>query len=280
MNPSISSHGLSRVQSGAALAILAVALGWTRWFPGASALWSVVLIGLGAAVLSNRWPDLGQSTLNPLLTLLVVAHAFHLWYFGLGWLPWLLAAWMLAASQWQRLDWAVLRGGYRLYIPIGIAVCLFSLLSTWQSSADHWSFGWMGGMQLQNHFNPFTGSLELRSTYNPIMYPNNYWWPGFDFSGRALNGAILVEIALWGILAWAAWRDGRAQFQSRALPLIAIALIAIWALPSAKASFAAPHWFLLGLALCGFGVWKASSGQNRGNFDPSDVAQRVRRRFG
>lgn len=271
---------LSRTQSGAALTIFAVVLGWTPWFGGPNPLWSLALLIGGAALFSNRLPDRIQSTLAPIFALVVVAQAFHLWYLGLGWLPWLLAAVLLAGEEWRRLDWTNWRRSYRLYVPLGVAICLLSLLSTWDQTPGYSTFGWMGGMQMQSYYNAFTHSIEMRSTYNPILYTNNYFWPGFEYSGRAVTGAIWTEIGLLAMLCWTMWRNSNAQFRSRLLPLVTLALIALWALPAARSSYAAPHWFLLGLALTAFGIWNTGMGQQRGACDPSDVAQRVRNRIG
>lgn len=279
MNSSQSSPRLSRAQSGAALTILAVALGFLPLFNGVTWFWSIFLIGVSVLLLSERLSDSTRGTLQPMLAVAVTAQAFHGWYLGLGWLPWLGASALLLMAEWHRLDWSRLRSGYRLYVPLGVAICLLALLATWNETAGISHFGWRGGMQYQPIYNYSTGYYSGGLVYNPVMYANNYSWPGFTYSGRALGGAIWIEIGLLSLVSWTAWRDDNARWSSRVVPLFVLAFIALWALRSANTSFGAPLWFLVGLAVAGFGVWKTTQNRNTGAFDPNDVAQRVQARI-
>ena len=83
-------------------------------------------------------------------------------------------------------------------------------------------------------------------------------------------------MALICVAAWSLWRDSAARAHWRLAPIITIAALEFWALPAIFAGYAGPCWFIVGLAMCGFGVWKSALGQTHGHYDPADVWQRTR----
>lgn len=283
----------SRTLSGLAVMAVAVVLGLLPWFSGIGWAWSIVML-LGAAIVAGnefRKADGRQAKLlHPvapaLFAALVAAHAFQLFSLGVTPLLWLLAALMLWSDQsraladghGRSLDFAQLRRGYRLYIGLGAAVCLLSLFSIWGRSEGWMSFGWMGGTQLVNRFNPITGSLDLQLEYNPIMYPNNWYWPGFEFSGRSQRAVIWVEMALLGLVMWGALRRDAAARLNWCGPALA-ALVTLWWLPHCNGE-TGTRLFFVGLLAVDFAVWKLWRGQESGAFDPADISARFKRLTG
>lgn len=279
-------------QRGAALLGVLLILGLLPWFPGVGWLWTLILGALCLLVYQdesapNPAPSRAALARVTALAILTAAHAFQLFAFGLTSLLWLIAAIFLvngaigrarteADSAAARLDFGQLRRGYRFYLALGALICLFSLFSTWGRTSGWSSFGWTGGTQLTNTYNYTTGSLELTTTYNPILYPNSFFFPGWEFSGRSLRGALWIEIALGGLLFvaalaprdWQRWRIGAGAAWVVAL---------IWCLPALRGGERAPQIFLLGLALCGFALWQLTQGRDAGAYDAADLAARLKK---
>ena len=178
-----------RVRRGVVYLVLATIMGWTPWFSGPSWPWSLALMSLALLIGAEPWTknhDRGAL----LMTLLCAGITWQLLHLGVGVVPWLLASFFLLSAQTFRLDFSRWRSGYAAYIPLGVALCLMSLLATWHRSDGMWSFGWRGGLQYQSQYNAMSGSWEMQPTYNPTMYVNNFFFPGFAFSGRTVSGAL------------------------------------------------------------------------------------------
>ncbi len=263
------------VRRGVVYLVIATILGWTPWFSGPSWPWSLLLMSLALLIGAEPWTKHHERG-SIILTLLCVAITWQVLHLGLGVVPWLLASFFLISAQSFRLDFSRWRVGYATYIPIGIALCLLSLLTTWHLSNGVWSFGWRGGMETIITNSPTAGFWSAENINNSALHASNTFFPGFAFSGRTVSGALWVEIALLGIAAWSLWRDNVARAHWRLAPMVAIAALEFWALPAIFAGYAGPLWFMLGLAICGFGVWKSALGQTHGTYDPADVWQRTR----
>lgn len=268
------------IQTRASLGLIGAALilGLTPWFGGVGWAWTLVAAAGAFAVWRQESPASAAAGRFPVVragfAALCAALAWQMLDWGLTPLLWLLGAAVLCAEYARRLPVRRLLSGYRPYLVLGVAVCLLALLQTWDRTTGAWSFGWTGGMTTASHYNALTGYYENQLEYQPMMYPNNWYWPGFVFSGRSRPFAVWAELALVGLLVWAAWGEAR---HARAGAGLA-GFLALW-LVTQRAPEAGPRVFLLGLLLIGFALWMLLRGREEGPGDAQHLWRLVRARL-
>lgn len=287
----------SMSQCGLLMLAFALLLGLTPWFLGVGWQWTLVL-SLGASALWQS--ESGKMTLPswfaPLFVLLVVAQAFRVLDLAFVPLLWAVAAFLLCRGWWKTSQSAAnglanrmrprhLWVGHRVWIALGCALSLGSLGLTWGVTSPLWSYGWMGGMQTQmgyeTGFNSYSGQYEttygLTTKYNPMLYANNYLFPGFAFSGRRQPQATWAIVVLLFVLGWAMLKKEDAAFRrGSAWALGALVFAALWWF-GLRNDQSGPRWFLVGLAMTAFGVWKLRNGEDSGAHDPKSLLQKVRK---
>lgn len=285
----------STTQWGLIVLALTLLLGITPWFLGLGWQWTIVL-ALGAFALwqSENNKITLPNWFAPLFVLVVVAQAFRVLDLALIPALWLVSAVLLSRGVWQqskahdgfanRLKPRNLLVGHRVWILLGCALSLGSMGLTWGRTPDLWSFGWMGGMQSQmqytSSYSSYSGQYEYSyqptMTYNPTMYMNNYWFPGLEYSGRWQPQATWAIVALLFVLCWSMLkRDAAAFKRGGAWAIGALMFCALWWF-GLRNDQPGPRWFLVGLLMTAFGVWKLRKGEDSGAHDPKTLLTKLK----
>lgn len=282
--------GRSLTLVGAGLVAGAIALSLLPGFYGVGFLWSaVVLAGAGLVALAELRgaghaagmaveaevpAPLRHPLIAPAFAALVGLHAFLLLRVGIIPLLWLAAALLLGYDQYRRaaatpdgftrnFDLRRAWHGYRRNVTAGVGVCLASLFLTWGQTSGYWT----GGLAYTYgyRYNSAAGGYEYGYDYD--YQPMQYYWPGWETSGRNQSFALLAVAVLFGLLLWAAWR--RADGARRPSPVAGVAgaaLLAVFWLLAAKDGVGA--WlFLLGLTSIGVGAHRIRRGEEAGRWD-------------
>lgn len=284
---------------GLACVVCAVVLGWLPRFPGVGWFWSIVVLGMAAVLASHdgRKAQLPRnlSALRPVFAAVCATHALQQLAVGLVPLLWLIGAGLLVRDAWReaqtngalaRLDFAALRGGYRAYIVPGALLCLMSLFFRWGSVDGWWSYGWTGGMRstLQSVpvMNYSTGyyeyQLQSQMQYTPMMYPNNWFFPGYEWSGMSQRALVPVILSLVGICLWAMLRrDAPEAAKWKWGAALGAIFVSLWCLER-MADEPGPRLFFVGLVLLDGGVWMLLRGRESGPFDPGALWRRFEKK--
>ena len=292
-----SSKSFSTIQWGLLILAVALVLGLTRWFLGVGWMWT---IGLSVGALALWQSESGKmkmpSWFAPFFALVVAAHAFRVLDIAFIPLMWVVAAAMLCRGVWtqskrdanglaHRLKPAHLWRGHRVWILLGCAISLMSLAQTWGQTSGWWSFGWSGGLQSQmqynSHFSAYSGQYEYSyqptMTYNPTMYMNNMFFPGIEYSGRWQPQVIWAIVALFFVLCWATLKSDDAWFRrGGAWAIGCLIFAAVWWF-GLRNDAPGPRWFMVGLLMTAFGVWKLRQGEESGAHDPKSLLEKARR---
>lgn len=280
---------------GLAVMGVAIVLGFAPWFADIGRMWSLVMLAGGAWLWQS---EIGKAKV-PLwfpsfFAALVVAQAFRIFEISIAPILWVCAAWLLARDGWKRatnaqngwargVQLAQMKRGYRVYIALGVALCWLSLGQTWGRTAGHMSFGWSGGMASTLQSVPVMGSdgyysyqLQSQLQYQPMMYPNNWFWPGFEYSGRSQPLVVPTMLALLFVAGWASLRRDDRLF-ARGLPWAVGALwfVGLWWLWRQNTE-PGPRWFFIGFLLIVFGVWKLRRGEETGEHDAASMLEKTR----
>ena len=283
------------VQWGLLLLAVLLVMGLTPWFLGVSRMWTIGL-GLGALALWQSEND--RMTLPPwfapFFALLVSAHAFRVLDLALVPLLWVVAACLLCRGVWSRAtssadDWGhrlqtrSLWRGHRAWITLGCALSLLSLAQTWGRTSTMWNFGWTGGLQTQmqygSSFSAYSGTYEYSYqptlTYNPMMYMNNTFFPGSEYSGRWQPQVTWTILALFFVLGWTMLKKDDAWSRKGSAWAVACLVFAgVWWF-GLRNDEPGPRWFLVGLLMTAFGVWKLRQGEESGAHDPNSLLQKL-----
>jgi hypothetical protein len=294
--------GRSVTLVGAGLVAAAIALSLLPSFAGVGLVWSVVmLIGAAAVALPElrragtevpqvEVPTVLQHPLvPPLFAGLVGVHAFLLLRLEIIPAMWLAAAVLLTWDQYRRAARApdgfvrhfdIRRAwhGYRRNVTVGVAVCLGSLFMTWGQSSGYWTGGYSYNYAYRYNAGTGTSGYDYGYDYNPVQY----YWPGWELSGRNQSFALLAVCLLVGLVLWAACRpreDGRSAAPAVAL-MAGVLLAGFWGL-GAKDGLGSLV-FLLGLAAILHATWQIRAGSETGPWDLEQAWARTltRRRAG
>lgn len=294
--------GRSVTLLGVGLVVAAIALSLLPSHAGVGFFWSVVmLVGAAAVALPElrragkdvsaaRVPAALQHPLvPPVYAALVAVHAFLLLRIGVVPLMWLAAAVLLGWDQYRRAARApdgfvrhfdIRRAwhGYRRNVTAGVAVCLGSMFLTWGRSSGYWTGGYAYNYAYRYNAGTGTGGYDYDYDYLPMQY----YWPGWELSGRNQSFALLAVCLLVALVLWAAYRPGEgARPLMPSAGVTAGALLAVFWLLAAKSGIGA-LLFLLGLAAILHAAWQIRRGMEAGHWDLEQVWSRTmaRRRAG
>lgn len=291
--------GRSVTLVGAGLVAAAIALSLLPGFYGVGLFWSAVMLAGAALVALAELRSAGHAAatdvevparlrhplLGPAFAALVGLHAFLLLRIGIVPLLWLAAAVLLGWDQYRRAAAApdgFTRGfdlrrawqGYRRNVTVGVGVCLLSLFFTWGRSSGYWT----GGMSYNYAYRYNAAAGEYQYGYDYDYTPMQYYWPGWELSGRNQSFALFAAATLFGLLLWAAYRgrDG-ARTAAPVAGLAGVSLLAVFWLLAAKDGVGA-LLFLPGLAVAGVGAHRIWRGEEAGRWDLEQLMGRMRRR--
>lgn len=294
--------GRSVTLVGVGLVAAAIALSMLPAFYGVGLLWSAVMLAGAAAVALPELRRAGTEVpavplpaalrhplVPPAYAALVGVHAFLLLRIGVIPLLWLAAAVLLGWDQYRRAAAApdgfvrhfdIRRAwhGYRRNVTAGVGVCLASMFLAWGRSSGFWTGGY--SYNYAYRYNPGTGTSGYDYGYD--YQPMQYYWPGWELSGRNQSFALVAVCLLLGLVLWASYRtgeDGRPALP--ALGVLAGALLAGFWLLAAKDGTGS-LLFLLGLAAILHATWQIRRGTDAGRWDLEQVWARTaaRRRPG
>lgn len=279
--------------AGLAIMALAILISLLPWFGGDIGwFWTIIMLLGGALVAVQElrsggvelpWasglpPVLMHPVIPPVFAALAAVHAFQLFNFRI-WPPtsilvpwlWVAAAFLLCYDQYRkailapnsfgqyfdlRLTWY----GYRRYILIGAAICLFALFFTWGKTASWWSGGYS--------YSSYYGGYE----YNPFQY----FWAGFEFTGRSQALVLWIEMALVALVVWSAYRgDGTVPTWFNYIAAGLAGFVTLWWLLHIRMHLG-PWIFLLGLAAIDFAVVMINLGKHDGQFGPDQVVGQIK----
>lgn len=288
--------GRSLTLVGAGLVAAAIALSLLPGFYGVGLAWSTVMLAGAALVALAELRGAGHAAaaevqvpsalqhplLAPAFAALVGLHAFLLLRVGIIPLTWLAAALLLGWDQYRRaaaapdgfarqFDPRRAWHGYRRNVSAGAGLCLGSLFLTWGQSSGYWT----GGLAYTYgyRYNSAAGGYEYGYDYD--YQPMQYYWPGWETSGRNQSFALVAVAVLFALLLWAAWKGreaGRAVAPSAGVA--GAALLAVFWLLAARDG--AGSWlFLLGLASIGAGAHFIRRGDQAGRWDLEQLSGRA-----
>jgi hypothetical protein len=291
--------GRSVTLVGAGLVAAAIALSLLPGFYGVGLVWSTIMLAGAALVALAELRSAGHAAaaevevpaglrhplLAPAFAALVGLHAFLLLRIGIIPLLWLAAAVLLGWDQYRRAAATpdgFVRGfdlrrawhGYRRNVTVGVGVCLLSLFFTWGRSSGYWT----GGMAYNYAYRYNAAAGEYQYGYDYDYQPMQYYWPGFEFSGRNQSFALFAVAILFGLLLWAAYRgrDG-SRTVAPAAGVAGAALLAVFWLLAAKSGIGS-LLFLVGLAILAVGAHHVRRGEEAGRWDLEQLTGRLRRR--
>ncbi|RYX85766.1 hypothetical protein EON83_05350 [bacterium] len=255
--------------------IVAVVLNALPWFGGPGWIWSALLLGAAA------WIRTGKASQWQIVlwALVVCAHTLDNAYVGLGAIPWLIAAFYALLAVWPLFDFSKIKRGYAPYAVIGAFLCLFSLYWTWGRVPGLSSSTFMGGLDLKMQVDA-NGNSYLGTDYNPTKYLMPIYYPGWDFSGRALNGSFTASLIALAILGWGLWRNEAKRYNTRLLPVVGSVFLLMWSFVALANIYVGPKLFFVGALGLGFYSLMALRGQQAGKFDAADVTARVKAEVG
>jgi hypothetical protein len=287
--------GRSVTLVGVGLVTAAIALSMLPSFYGLGFGWSVVMLICAAAVALPELRSAGTDVpavplpgvlrhplVPPAYAALVAVHAFLMLRIGIVPLMWLAAAVLLGWDQYRRaarapdgfvrhLDIRRAWHGYRRNVTVGVAVCLGSMFLTWGKSSGYWT----GGLAYTYGYRYNAGSGSYDYGYDYDYQPMQYYWPGWELSGRNQSFALLAVCLLLGLVLWAAYRpreDARPAAPSTGL--VAGALLSVFWLLGAKDGIGS-LLFLLGLAAILHAAWQIRRGSETGHWDLEQVWART-----
>lgn len=287
--------GRSVTLLGVGLVVAAIALSLLPSLSGVGLMWStVMLIGAAAVAIPElrragtdvRGVEVPGALRHPLLppayAALVGVHAFLLLRIGIVPLLWLAAAVLLAWDQYRKAAAApdgfvrhfdIRRAwhGYRRNVTAGVALCLGSLFLTWGQSSGYWT----GGLAYTYgyRYNAGTGSYDYGYDYD--YQPMQYYWPGWELSGRNQSFVFFAVCLLVALVLWAAYRprqDGRAALSTAGT--VAGALLAVFWLLAAKDGVGS-LLFVIGLAAILYAADRIRRGEEAGRWDLEQVWRRT-----
>jgi hypothetical protein len=287
--------GRSVSLAGLGLMGVAIALTLLPLFSGIGPVWSVLMLAGGLVVAAGelraagkplpgvRIPPALQSPLvAPAFAALVSLHAFQLLRVGIVPLLWVAAAVLLGWDQarkarlapesfGRRFDLALAWRGYRRNVSAGVALCMTSLFFTWGASSGYFTGGYS-----YNYAYRSDGSGNYGYGYAYDYSPAQYYWPGWEMSGRNQSFAILIEAILLALVVWAALRregQGSPAFRLFA-PSAGLVLFGWWWM---NASSGIGIWlFFAGLVSIGSGAFRILRGEDEGRYDLAHLAARGR----
>ena len=288
----------STVQWGLLLLAVLLVLGLTPWFLGIGWMWTIGL-GLGALALWQSESDKMNLPLwfAPFFALVVAAQAFRVLDIALIPVLWVVAACLLCLGVWKRataspdgwghrLQTRNLWRGHRAWVTLGCALSLLSLAQTWGQTPTLWNFGWTGGTQTQmgysSSFSAYSGQYEYSYqptlTYNPMMYMNNTFFSGIEYSGRWQPQVTWTIVALLFVLGWSTLKRDDSWFRKGGAWVIGcLVFAALWWF-GLRNDAPGPRWFLVGLLMTAFGVWKLRQGEESGAHDPNSLLRHLKLR--
>jgi hypothetical protein len=288
--------GRSVTLVGTGLVALAIGLSMLPMFSGVGMMWSTLML-LGAAIVSiTELESAGGSSpvraptglrhplIAPAYAAVVMLHAFLLLQVAIVPLLWACAAVLLAWDQYRRaarahdgfvhqFDLRHAWRGYRRNVTAGVGLCLVSMFMTWGSSSGYWS----GGMSY-NYAYRTDGAGNYGYGYAYDYTPMQYYWPGWETSGRNQSFAMLAVALLLGLVLWAAYsRPTAAGRDARIGGVAAGSLLTLFWLLAAKDG-AGSALFLVGLATILFAAHRIWRGEEEGRWDLATLTARYRRR--
>jgi hypothetical protein len=281
---SVTLVGVGLVTAAIALSMLpsfyALGFGWSvAMLIGAAAVALPELRRAGTDVPAVPLPAvLRHPLVPPAYAALVAVHAFLMLRVGIVPLMWLAAAVLLGWDQYRRAARApdgfvrhfdIRRAwhGYRRNVTAGVAVCLGSMFLTWGKSSGYWT----GGLAYTYGYRYNAGSGSYDYGYDYDYQPMQYYWPGWELSGRNQSFALLAVCLLLGLVLWAAYRpreDARPFAPSAGI--VAGALLSVFWLLGAKDGIGS-LLFLLGLAAILHAAWQIRRGSEAGHWDLEQV---------
>lgn len=280
--------GRSVTLVGAGLVAAAIALSLLPGYHGVGLFWSAVMLAGAALVALSELRRSGHAAaaelqvpeqmrhplLAPVFAALVGLHAFLLLRIALIPLLWLAAAVLLGGDQYRRAaatpdgfvrGFDLRRGwqGYRRNVTAGVGVCLLSLFFTWGRSSGFWT----GGLAYNYAYRYNAAAGEYQYGYDYDYQPMQYYWPGWELSGRNQSFALFAVATLFALLLWAAYR-GRdaARTAAPAAGVAGAALLAVFWLLAAKDGIGA-LLFAVGLASIAVGADRIRRGEEAGRWD-------------
>lgn len=252
-------------------------------------IWSLVMLVGAAAVamqelqragfqipITTQLPDelrrwVNHPLLPPLFAGLTALHAFQEARLKVIPLVWVMAAALLLFDQSKKsflapqgvaryLDFRLALRGYRPYLLIGALLCFAALWMTWSQSSGQ-----------------FQGGYSYSGYEGGYVYDSMKWyWPGFELTGRSMEGVTLVELALVGLVLASLYRGwGALPPQVKYVPLGLCGALGLWCLYKADREFG-PFLFLGGVGLIAFAWFMLSSGKDAGEYDLDHLMRKVR----
>ena len=287
--------GRSVTLVGTGLVALAIGVSMLPSYSGVGMTWSAIMLA-GAAVVSVRELEgaggaspvplpaaLRHPLVAPAYAAVVMLHAFLLLQIAIVPLLWLSAAVLLGWDQYRRaartqdgfvhqFDLRRAWQGYRRNVTVGVGLCLASMFMTWGQSSGYWS----GGLSY-NYAYRSDGSGNYGYGYAYDYNPMQYYWPGWETSGRNQSFAMLAVALMLGLVLWAAYRRPTAAGRdARVGGLAAGGLLTLFWLLAAKDG-AGAGLFLVGLAMILYASHRIFAGEEQGRWDLATLAARYRR---
>lgn len=286
--------GRSVTLAGLGIVAVAIALSVLPAFSGVGLVWSVVMLALGAVVAVAELRAAGVSVpvrlpaalrhplIPPAYAALVAVHAFQLLRLETVPALWLGAAVLLCWDQHrktvlapggfgQHFDPRRAWQGYRRNVVLGVGVCLASLFLTWGQTSGYFSGGYSYNYAYRSNSSGASG-YAYGYDYNPTQY----YWPGFELSGRSQPLVLFAEAALLALLLLCALRPGdRYARGARLIGLPLAAFLGVFWLLASKDALGSLV-FLAGLGTLGFGLFRLSRGEEEGRWDAAHLSARAR----
>lgn len=291
--------GRSVTLAGLGLVAAALVVSMLPSYSGIGLGWSAAMLAAGAVVALGELRAAGRSVpgvalpkplrhplVAPAFAALVALHAFQLLTVGVVPLLWLGAAVLLCWDQRRKtmlapngfgrhFDLRQAWHGYRRNVSAGVALCLGSMFLTWGQSSGYWS----GGYSYNYGYRYDSSSNSYGHSYAYDYQPMQYYWPGWEMSGRNQDFALLAVAALLGlVLLCALRRDGGEP--AKAVRWTAMGLgagLALFWLQASKDGMGS-LLFLVGLGTVGFALTRLAAGHEAGRWDVAHVTMSVRRR--
>lgn len=278
----------------AALVLTGLLSRWISLFVHIGWIWSAIMLAGGAAVAAQEMKSAGMGVpalaqlppavqtwvlhplIPPVFAGLTALHAFQEARMAIIPIAWVMVAALLLFDQSKKsfrapegvgryLDFRLALRGYRPYLLIGAALCFVALWMTWSES----SASFLGGYE--SRYSSYYGGYVYE--YNFTKYNR----PGWELTGRSMEYATIVELALVSLVLASLYRGWRAlPMTFKYAPLGLCILLLLWCFMKADRHFG-PFFFLAGLLLIAGGWFMLTKGKEEGEYDLAHLRRKIQR---